>query len=428
MRRAPVLVVVVVACAAVVAAASGDGAESAYRVDAEFDRLSGLVTDQDVRVAGAKVGKIVEIGLTGERNALIGMEVEPGFAPFRADARCTIRQDSLLGEKFVQCDPGTPDAPELRARGDGAPTVPVARTEVPVDIDLILGLSRLPYRERLRILLTELGVGLAGRGAELNAAIRRANPALREANEVLRTVGRDRDGIRRLVEGTNEALGELARRGGRVQSLVERADRATSAAASRRDELDESIRRLPELLAELEPSADRLAALAREGTPALRDLRAAAADLDAFLAEVPPLSDAAGLALDALGEAAPAGRRASRSALPLTRRLGTAATELPDIARTATELNESVLENGGIEGLLRSTYYGSASAARFDPVSHLLPSYQLSRCGIYATEPSERCNAHFAGASDSGGTGRAETRRTRAEPVATSLMDWLLGP
>lgn len=139
MRRAATLVLAVVACATVGVAAAGSGGERGYRVDAEFDRLSGLVTGQEMRVAGAKAGKIVEIGLTGERNALIGMEVEPGFAPFRADARCTIRQDSLLGEKFVQCDPGTPDAPELRPRGDGPPTVPVARTEVPVDIDLILG-------------------------------------------------------------------------------------------------------------------------------------------------------------------------------------------------------------------------------------------------------------------------------------------------
>src|SRR3712207_7064769 len=52
------------------------------------------------------------------------------------------RQDSLLGEKYVDCDPGTPDAAPLRAGEEGVPTVPLERTEVPVDIDLILGLYR----------------------------------------------------------------------------------------------------------------------------------------------------------------------------------------------------------------------------------------------------------------------------------------------
>ena len=422
MRRiAAALMLGVVACAAVFAAVA-PGGESAYRVDAEFDRLSGLVTGQEVRVAGAKVGKIVEIDLTADRDALVGMEVEPGFAPFHADARCTIRQDSLLGEKFVQCDPGTPDAPELRSRGGRPPTVDVARTEVPVDIDLILGLSRLPYRERLRILLTELGVGLAGRGGDLNAAIRRLNPALREANDVLRTVGRDRAAIRRLVAATDEALAELAGRSERVQSLIGRADRVSTATASRRDELSESIRLLPALLAELEPSASRLAAMAREGTPALRELRGAATDLEAFLAEVPPLSDAGRLALEALSDVAPAGRRAATSTLPAARLLGAAARELPDNVQTGTDLNESLLRNGGIENLLRTVYYLTASAGRFDSVSHLLPSYQLTKCGIYATEPSERCSARVDGAPDQQASGGS------ADRTDVSLMDWLLGP
>ena len=55
-----------------------------------------------------------------------------------------------------------------------------------MDLDLIGDIMRLPYRQRLAILLNELGTGLAGRGGELIEVIHRANPALRETDEVLK--------------------------------------------------------------------------------------------------------------------------------------------------------------------------------------------------------------------------------------------------
>ena len=66
----------------------------------------------------------------------------------------------------------------LRAEGDEAPTVPLRRNEVPVDLDLVFASMRMPYRQRLSLIVNELGTGLAGRPRELNDAIRQANPAL----------------------------------------------------------------------------------------------------------------------------------------------------------------------------------------------------------------------------------------------------------
>ena len=48
---------------------------------------------------------------------------------------------------------------------------------------------RRPYRERLRIILDELGAGVAGRADDLNETIRRASPALRETDRVLDVLG-----------------------------------------------------------------------------------------------------------------------------------------------------------------------------------------------------------------------------------------------
>ena len=35
---------------------------------------------------------------------------DPGFQDFREDASCLIRPQSLLGEKFVECEPTQPRA------------------------------------------------------------------------------------------------------------------------------------------------------------------------------------------------------------------------------------------------------------------------------------------------------------------------------
>ena len=42
---------------------------------------------------------------------------------------------------------------------------------------------RRPYRERFRLIITELGTGLAGRPDDLQEVLRRAHPGLRETSQ-----------------------------------------------------------------------------------------------------------------------------------------------------------------------------------------------------------------------------------------------------
>ena len=124
MRRA--LLLVAVAAVSIVGTLGAGGTEPTYRVDAVFDSTANLIPGQDVKIAGARVGRVSDIQLTEERKARVEMEVEEGFAPFRADAECTIRPQSLIGEKFIQCRPGTAGRPPLADGEDGAPTVPLS--------------------------------------------------------------------------------------------------------------------------------------------------------------------------------------------------------------------------------------------------------------------------------------------------------------
>jgi phospholipid/cholesterol/gamma-HCH transport system substrate-binding protein len=410
-RRLAALLVVVAAGAAALLGAGGQG--ETYRVDAIFDNAGFLIAGQDVKIAGAKVGSVKDVELTPQRKARVEMEIEPGFAPFRSDADCIVRPQSLIGEKFVQCHPGTPRGRPLAGAGGHAPTVPLSQTHSPVDLDLVFAALRRPYRERLRILVDELGTGLAGRSADLSAAIHRANPALQETNDVLAILNRDRRTLARLIDRSDVVLGELGRRDREVASFVGRADTVARAVASRRGDLGEAVRLLPPLLDQLEPASDRLAALATDAAPVVRDVRSAAPTIRALFADFDPLADAARPALRKLSEMSVVGRRAVRASQPVAKRLKPVAHRLPPIIRTATELVESLRETGTVEGLLRFPYLAALSTSRFDRFSHILPSYQLAgSCQQYATAPVEGCSSRWSGAS------AAASRRSRRRRAA----------
>ena len=164
MRRLVSIAIIVAAGVAslLLAGAGGGRGPQTYRVDALFYNASHLIPGQEVKIAGAEVGSVKNVTLTKDRRARVQMAIDKRFAPFRGDAHCTIRPQSLIGEKFVQCVPGTPKAPELKGQNGQAPTIAVDQNQVPVDLDQVFDALRLPYRERFTLIINELGTGLAG--------------------------------------------------------------------------------------------------------------------------------------------------------------------------------------------------------------------------------------------------------------------------
>ena len=174
--------------------------EDSYQVRAIFDNAGFIIPGEDVKIAGVKVGKVSDLEVTDDFKAAVVLEItEPGYQDFRRDASCIVRPQNLIGERFVECKPTQPRTanaeppPQLReiedGPGEGQYLLPVENTMQTVDIDLIGNTMREPERERLSLILNELGTGVAGRGKDLNEVIRRANPALQETDKVLADPG-----------------------------------------------------------------------------------------------------------------------------------------------------------------------------------------------------------------------------------------------
>src|SRR4051795_3893008 len=183
MRRLLVIVLVLGAGAAAVATAtagSQDPNRPHYTV--ELDNAFGIVNGADVKVAGVRAGHVTGMRVDKRsKHALVDISIDKtGFGSLRTDAFCETKPQSLIGEYYVDCRPGT-NPTRLRP---GA-TLPVEQTASTIPFDLINDVMRRPYRERLKIILNELGAGVGGRAEDLQATVARSVPALRETDQVL---------------------------------------------------------------------------------------------------------------------------------------------------------------------------------------------------------------------------------------------------
>jgi ABC-type transporter Mla subunit MlaD len=403
-----------------------DDTKEHYFVRAIFDNASTIVEGEDVKIAGVPVGVVSEMDVTEANQAAVVLRIDDeDFTPFKTDAACTIRPQSLIGEKFVECEPGSTGAERLatipEGDGEGERLLPVENTSSPVDLDLVNNIMRLPYRERFAILLSELGTGLAGRGEELNEVIHRANPALRETDQVLAVLAEQNRVLARLARDSDQALAPLARERQRVAHWIVEANRTGEASAERRDDIRRGIDLLPAFLRELRLLMVDLEGLTDQGTPLLADLGDAAPALGRLIEAQGTLADASRESFPSLGDALERGRPALLRARPLIQDLGRLGQELDPTTANLDELTHSLDETGAIERINDFLYYLALSTNGFDSIGHYLRAGLVSNtCSAYATAPASGCNTNFA---DPLAIGSARTRPSRVLAAGARASD-----
>lgn len=417
--------------AAVGGRASDGSDDGSYRVRVVFDSASFLIPGEQVKVAGTEAGTIESLDLDPDNKAVAIIRItDPAFRPFRADATCSIGLQTLIGEQFVDCKPtqgraeGSPVPPELpvirSGPGQGQHLLPVTRTSSPVGIDLVTNTLRQPARERLRLVIAELGAGVAGNGETLRAAIVRANPALQQADRVVSILADQSRTIDRLVSDTDALLGPLAARRADLGASVERIGDVAGAAAERGTELERSVERLPGFLQELEPAARRISGLADQAGPLVAGLSANAPALSSAIRTTTPFAREATPAFTSLGRLAVRGRTTVPRIQSLVDRLETVATPLRPVAGDLSGLLTSLERAGGIESLMRTLYFYSGSINGADGVSHYLrAALQANVCIDRTSTQNGSCR------SDMGSGGEvdtaAETRGKLVRQLAASL-------
>jgi phospholipid/cholesterol/gamma-HCH transport system substrate-binding protein len=427
-RIAALAFAIALATGVALGAATGDSNGGAYEVRAIFDNASFIIPGEDVKVAGVKVGTIDDLELTKDNKAAVVLRIDdPAFVPFRADGHCRIALQSLIGEQFVECVPtvqrgeGVAPARELAAIPEGQPgegqhLLPVSQTQTPVGIDLIQNIMRLPERQRFRLIINELGAGLAGNGENLRAALRRANPALQQTDRVIAILARQDRVLARLVDESDAVLAPLARRRKALGGFIEHSGKVAVATAAEGDALEESFKKLPGFLRVLQSSTDDFSALADQMTPALQSLDSRSAAINKTVAELGPTADLGTPALVSLGKAADVGIESFPSLDPSLNSLRGLAKPLKPLSANLAALSSSFDDTGGIEQVMKFIYNYTASVNGEDVLGHYIRgALQVTVCSGRVSAPAPGCNANFPASSAS------------ASAASQQLLDFLLG-
>jgi len=83
--------------------------EDGYIVSGRFSNASGVGLGSDVRIGGIKVGVISDMGLDPETyEAVVSMQIREA-TKLPKDSSAAIVSSGLLGEKYIQLEPGSDD-------------------------------------------------------------------------------------------------------------------------------------------------------------------------------------------------------------------------------------------------------------------------------------------------------------------------------
>lgn len=398
------------ACLALLAAitllaVSAGGSNGGYSVRAVFDNAGNIIPGEDVKIAGVKVGTVGSVTPTPQAKAAVVLNIDnPGYQDFRSDASCTVRPQALIGEKYVDCVPtqprseGTALPPPLHRighgqEGEGEYLLPVTNTHSPVDVDLLGDISRLPERERLTIIINELGAGLAGRGSDLNAVIRRADPALQEFDKVLKILAGENHVLAQLAVDSDKALKPFAAVRERFADFIVQSNRVAQASAAHRGALARNLADFPPFLRQLGPALDRLGRFADQTTATFSNLKPAVPGINRTFTQLPAFSNSSSTFFKNLGATSKVSGPAIVATQPLLKRLESLGIAAKPFSTNLASLLGNFRETGGLERLLDFIFLGVGTSNGYDALGHFLRTEGVGTiCLSYSIEPVAACN------------------------------------
>jgi virulence factor Mce-like protein len=181
-----------------------------YQLWLQVPDASNLVTGNEVRVGGDRVGIIDKIEPVrhddGDVTAKLHVKLETDVKPLPVDSTILVRPRSTIGLKYLEVTPGR----SSRGFDEGA-TVPLRNARVkPVEFDDFFNMFDEPTRAANQVNLREFGDALAGRGTSLNAAIVALDPLTKNAIPVLRNLADPATGLGRLFPALEQTAAAVA--------------------------------------------------------------------------------------------------------------------------------------------------------------------------------------------------------------------------
>jgi phospholipid/cholesterol/gamma-HCH transport system substrate-binding protein len=306
---------------------------STYSLRLQMRNANGLRNGSQVLLGGVAVGKVSSLELGAHDYVIAHLSLNPKQVKIGSGAKADIIAANLLGEEYVSLNPGNP----ARPLPSGA-LIPPTRITAPTDLDQILDVFKASTRERLAVLINEMGTAVAGRKADVSAILRQLPLSAVAGTKLLDQLVQDNHTLRDLVGNSNQFIARIDQQKGDLGRVIGAASGAAGAAAQEAGNLSQTLIDAPRALTTARTfllSADRTSL---DLTPAAAQIGASAGPLDTLLTQVHPFEQAAVPALNRAASVAPQLTRLAVEGTPLVRQAVPTVTALSNLATDATPL------------------------------------------------------------------------------------------
>jgi phospholipid/cholesterol/gamma-HCH transport system substrate-binding protein len=200
---------------------------------AEFTNVSGLKTNDLVRIAGVEVGQVKKISVN--RDATVRVEFSTDNSVNLTEGnRAAIHYDNLIGKRYLALEEGAGPLTPLKP----GETIPASRTEPALDLDAVLGGFRPLFRaldpQKVNELSGQLIQAFQGQGPTIGSF-------LDQAAAVTNTLA-DRDElIGQVIINLNVVLGSLGGQTDKLDKAVTSLSELVHGLAARKTDISSSV-------------------------------------------------------------------------------------------------------------------------------------------------------------------------------------------
>lgn len=243
--RAAAVGSLIVAIVAVGILMFGSGGGTEYTL--HLQSANQLVKGNEVKVGGLAVGEVTDIQLSEDNQADIKVEIkDEDFAPLHEGTEATVRVTSLpsVANRYISLRPGPNNAPEISEGG----TLETDQTTNAVDLDQLFNTLDPKTRTGLQKTLQGFAGWYAGQSGNLNKTFKYLGPSLGNFTRVMQELGRDQKAFTDLVVQGARATSAIASRRDDLADLVSNGNTFARAIAAENESFDRALAAFPEVL------------------------------------------------------------------------------------------------------------------------------------------------------------------------------------
>jgi phospholipid/cholesterol/gamma-HCH transport system substrate-binding protein len=199
-----------------------------YELSAAFDDVTGLLRNDNVKVAGVPVGKVTGISIE-KGKAKVTFTVKDGVK-VPSDSKAAVRWRNLLGQRYLYLYPGS--ASTVLADGDRVP-----ETQSVVDLGELFNrlgpIVKALEPEKVNQFLDTITAALDGNETKLRQAVS-------DLATLTKGLASRDDAIGRLIENSNTVAGAIDARDAQIRTVLDNLLQVTTTFSEHADVLDQA--------------------------------------------------------------------------------------------------------------------------------------------------------------------------------------------